>query len=688
MNDRNGLLAPTLCPERTFALVVGVERYRIGHGWNLPGPASDALRFAAWLTGPGKVPPGNIQLLVSPLDAGRLDWSATPGLTELARSHRSATEANVKDVLLDRFARCDGDLLWIYWAGHGFVDGRQELVLVCSDAHDKETRHLNLDAALRWWRSDRVEWPRFRLQAALVDVCRVDPPRNMKPGSVDYGSDKTVAERRQFRLYACRNGEPAKNDRERESGQFTEVLLDALRDRSSAESVTELDAVARIVQEQFEELRGRDEAWQVPQFIKDRDWNGSSFLDHGMPQLPKAARLDQRAWNGLGEAVGDHALPWHTYDAYAWAFRAAGCITPVEDRLPADSLIEIARDLDERPGRIPDIPLTVPFVRFLAERAEPVDRAWGDGLRAWVEETQERLGVPALPLPPPPHHSTVLHVLLEPAAEETYWVRMLRLRDTLVSVWESGNTPLSLDEMREALGRQLKATQEALRAERTVRGGSVVERVEFHVPFELLDVAFDQWNIPAGRGGRTRPLGLLHQVVVRCPDEREETRAVWEDKWFWLRTQGGRHPKAVRVLKDADLKSAALVPRLRNREAAACLVADLPGSRTTDLLDAALDGGVPAAVWWRGGIPAAEDAAERQELTRLIEPDADDRPTMNVLTLPKRIHDLRLDRADTIGTTGGDHSGPVLLWDDPERTVETRSLHGSPATNPAHSDRP
>ncbi|MFF9867695.1 hypothetical protein ACF1G0_20095 [Streptomyces sp. NPDC013953] len=681
MTHDSGILPPTLCPERTFALVVGVEKYDLGPRLNLRGPASDALRFAQWLTGPGRVPPANVHLLLSPLSPESLDWTATPGLTELETQQRPATEAQVKGALLGELARCDGDMLWIYWAGHGFLGDRQEMVLVCSDAHEGEIRHLNLDSALRWWRTDKVKRPRFGLQAALVDACRVNEPRNMNPGSTEYGAGKVLAGRRQFQLYACRPGEAAANDPDRGAGRFTEILLDELRRRTPAACITGLAGIAGDIHDRFEELHRKGEAWQLPRFVRDRDWDESSFLDHGLPVPRRAVRLDQSAWDDLGEVFADRPLPRHTYDAYAWAFKVTDCTTPVHQGLPGESLVDIARDLDERQGGRPDIPLTLPFVRFLGARAMTTDQRWGRRLAAWVGRTQHRLRVPALPPPPPPSRSTaVLHLRLDPAAEDedAYFARIWLRRETTTALWEAEDRPLGLDEVREALARQLKRVRETIGSTARHGGCPDVERIEVHVPFDLLDVPFDQWTVPGRRPGTTRPLGLLHQVVVRCPEERHGTRPVWESKWWWLRTQGGRHREAVRLVRDTEL-TGTLGLTLGNGTAPACVVADTSGPRTAEVLDATLEGGVPVAVWWRGDGPAGR-STDDAELAALLEPDGDGTPTANVLALPRKVHELRLSRAASRGTAEDSTGRLALLWDDPDGTVHTQSLHGSPAS--------
>ncbi|MFD6970520.1 hypothetical protein [Streptomyces sp. NPDC059949] len=739
-------LPPALGPRRTFALVAGVERYDISHRWNLRGPARDALRFARWLTGPAEVPPGNVRLLLSPLDEpDALDWSDSPAMADLRTAYRPATEENVKSALLDELPQCDGDLLWIFWAGHGYLGPRQELMLPCADARPSQIRHLNLDSALRWWRTDLVKQRRFPLQAALVDSCRVDAPRDTRWnfGNNDYGGGSSVPGRRQFRLYASREGEAAQNDAERGAGRFTEALIGELGGHSVRESVSGLPVAARSIHRTFRELRERGEGWQLPQFLVDRDWDACSFLDDDLPgtALPRAGRLDQQAWDGLGELFEGRDLPACAYEAYAWAFKAAGCTTPVRAGLPGDGLLEVAQDLDERQGGRGGMPLAVPFVRFLADRSATAgDAQWAARLRDWVRATRERLALPVLPPPPPPPRTTVVHVRLEtpPDGGTGYLARMWLRGERAEHIWESESEPVRLDAVREELVRQLALVGGASGSDPGAADGvrqsyGTVDRVEFHVPYELLDADFDQWPVPRGPAGRRRALGLLYQVVVRCPQERADTRAEWHTSWRWLCAQGGRHPDAVRVVEDAEVTDA-LGMELAGGPAPACVLAQTTAAPHAGLLEAVLEGGVPVAVWRRGGgasppalldllAPAAqtgpagpagpagpEGPAGPGGRAGSAGPDADapagpdhGRPgagpatghaagpvighaagpgpgALDVLALPARLREVRRAAAGAAAgavrarqpLSGGDQL--VLLWDDPDDVPGLRSL--------------
>ncbi|WP_329377799.1 caspase family protein [Streptomyces sp. NBC_01351] len=693
-----GPLPPGLGPRRTFALIAGVERYALGPGWNLRGPARDALRFAHWLTGPAQVPPDNVRLLLSPIDEpDTLAWPDSPPMDVLRAAHQPATEGNMRTALFDELPKRDGDLLWIFWAGHGFLGPRDELMLPCSDARSTDIRHLNLDSALRWWRTDLVAHRRFPLQAALVDACRVDVPRASRLNfvNIDYGGGSSVPGRRQFRLYASSKGETAENNAEREAGRFTEALLTELGQRSVLEGVTGLAASARTIHRTFREERERGGGSQLPQFLVDRDWDACSFLDEDLPGSapprpapPRATRLDQAAWDGLGPLFAGHVLPRHAHEAYAWAFKAAGCTTPVGGGLPGDTLLDVVQDLDERQGAgagSTAMPLAVPFVRFLADRATALDPDWAARLLEWVRDTRARLALPVLPPPPSPAPRTVLDVRLDvpPGGEDGFLVRMWLRADGTRQVWESEGAPLALDAVREELVRQL-ALLGGARAGDPAPGQpyAAVDRIEFHVPYELLDADFDQWPVPRGPARRRRALGLLYQVVVRCPEERADTRAEWHTKWRWLCTRGGRHPEAVRVVGDAEAATDTLGLELAGGPAPACVLAHTTTAPHEGLLEAVLEGGVPVAVWRRGG------GAPAPALLDLLAPAGPDgRPDpgeLDVLDLPARVREVRRAAAGVGGGAAGGIVRPgqlpsgedrlVLLWDDPDDVPGLRSL--------------
>ncbi|MEU8781016.1 hypothetical protein [Streptomyces sp. NPDC048637] len=644
-------------PSRVFALVVGIETYDVSHRWDLAGAARDAERFAGWLTGPAGVPAGNVRLLLSPL--GR------PGGDRARRKHQRPTQENVERALFKELPSCDGDLLWLYWAGHGYLDASHQLLLPYADATQNFTSHLNLEAALRWWKSNRLPNGRFHRQIAIGDACRVDAAGAAKLafGPSEYGPGRTDPKRRQFRLYASHAGEAAQNLADRGAGRFTETLLQHLQEETLEAAVANLAGIARSVQTDLQLLRQQGLAWQEPQFIIDRDWSGSAIFgdrwkdpgDHG----PRAPGLDQRAWTDLGTLLRGRDIPPFTYDAYLWAFEVTGCAPPAHRSLPAGELTEIARDLDNRHGGRPDLPLTLPFVRHLAERSD--DAQWAEEARTWVDATRSRLDAAPVPAPPAPApEGTSLHVRLaeDSEADGVLWVRMwLYRRAAFEAVWESEH-PLRMAEIRTRLGEQLLA-----------RSADLPGRIEFHVPQDLLTEAFECWRLPIGRRGKTIELGCQYEVLVRCPDERTGiTRDQWRRKWQWLKQHGGEHPRAVRELCDDDV-FAELAVSLQEPGPPVCVLAEVSDRLLVETLDALLDAGVPIAVWPRGG--ATDDAGLSAVLAA---GRVDGRHVgIDVRRLPAVLKRLRIPGPERQEVRTSPQS-LVLLWDDPERVPERRSL--------------
>ncbi|WP_405851932.1 caspase family protein [Streptomyces sp. NBC_00090] len=659
----------SVSPGRVFALVVGIEEYEVGHTWNLPGAARDALRFAQWLTGPAGVPPAHVRLFLSPLESTSLGWDAAPRLAELRGTCRQARREEVEDALIRDLPECDGDLLWIFWAGHGFTDSRNDMLLPYADARRKDGRHLNLESTLRWWKSDEVGPPRFRLQVALVDACRVKSPPGF--GTSDRNPGGTVPRRHQFTLYASREGEEAQNLAHRGAGQFTEVLLQELAEKTLDESVQGLVHIARSMQDRFRELEAQNLGWQIPQFVRDRDWDGSSILGGDALGTSRAPRIDQQAWDQLRQLFRkyEHELPHRTYDAYRYAFEIADCDVP-SPFLPAGTLTEIVWDLDGRQGRRTDLPLTVPFVRYLAGSAQETDPAWAAELDAWVSATSKRLGVGAFALPPATEGRPELYVRLKDGASEgTYLTRMLLHHEDFRNLFEPED-PLDLDAVRRELTVQLLD----LAGGDTIPGGNAesrpfrgVDRIEFDVPLELIDTEFESWTLPIGRMSKHRELGRLYEVVVRCSGERTGvSHEAWLQKWRWFMAHGGLHPHAVRKLTDADVTKD-LGYMLQDDAPPVCVLGEVSDPWLGEFLDGVLDAGVPIAVWRRGGPPVPDGPGGG--LAHALTEEAG----IDVGSLPEKLKRMRNSRSTSEEPPSWRHP-LALLWDDPNRRPGPQSL--------------
>ncbi|MDL2080552.1 caspase family protein [Streptomyces sp. GXMU-J15] len=646
--------------ERTYALVVGVEHYgAVSREWRLPGAAHDAHRFARWLTTCAQVPPANVRLFLSPLPGTTL-----PDTDDLP-PHRPATEANIKHALLTDLPSRDGDVLWIYWAGHGFVNGIDDPILPYADASAASISNLNLGSALRHWRSDSVSTGRFRHQIALVDACRVEERRvpALRFEQTTFREGLRVGGREQFVLYATRPGEVAKNRQGSPAGLFTQALLERLDGLSLEESVGRLTDIAQSLQRDFDDRRRNGQARQTPTFEIHRGWHDSAVLT--APDADDTSpRLDQPAWDRLAALARQHPLPACAHDAYRWAFDVCRVSAPVGNALPEGGLTEIVRDLDDRMGR-PELPLALPFVRYLAAHAP--DRAWGARLDSWVEETRLRLrAAPVPPAPAPPQEPGALHVQLgrAPLEQDAYLVRIWRYRGRFTSEWESGGS-LPLSSARGEVGRQIAQLVERFVEEDPEGIAPDIERVEFHIPHDLLDEDFENWSVPAGAEDSGEPVGVLFEVVVRCPDQRKGVaRQKWRAKWRALERQGpgGWEAPGANASQPVWLLSGNEVPGnlsalLQAQDLPVCVLAAVERDRLGDVLKAVFSSGVPVAVWRRG---EPSDGAPGDLTTALVPPGEPIDPRK----LPGTVRALRIAAQHPV----------VLLWDDPNRRPDSGRL--------------
>jgi hypothetical protein len=110
----------------------------------------------------------------------------------------------------------------------------------------------------------------------------------------------------------------------------------------------------------------------------------------------------------------------------------------------------------------------------------------------------------------------------------------------------------------------------------------------------------------------------------------------------------------VHQVSDDDV-SEELADSLQLTEPPVCVLAEVTEPRLMDALDAVLDGGVPIAVWHR---PSAGPAEPIRTALTAQAPDA-----LDVRTLPTRLRKARVDGRPL-----------ALLWDDPGRVPERRSL--------------
>ncbi|MFE6194812.1 caspase family protein [Streptomyces sp. NPDC057838] len=210
-------------PDRVHALIVGIERYDAGPGWDLPGPARDAVAFHRLLRAAG-VPEEQLRLHLAPL----------PPFVP-AVPHRPADRTTLRRVLVRELPRDRGDVLWVWWGGHGVLDRAGHLRLFCADATTADKLGIDLDSALDRYAGDAV--PGFGEQLWVVDACESFeedlafreplPPDALPAGRRNHAHRQTL-------LRAAGRGRVAANDPERGTGLFSEILLGLLAEEAAA----------------------------------------------------------------------------------------------------------------------------------------------------------------------------------------------------------------------------------------------------------------------------------------------------------------------------------------------------------------------------------------------------------------------------------------------------------------------
>ncbi|HKP51288.1 MAG TPA: caspase family protein, partial [Chloroflexia bacterium] len=284
-------------PVRTFALVVGIEKYDEGPDWDLNGPASDATKFTDWLLAQ-QIPAENIRLFLSPLDknASLLDRpkpSAAP-----------ATRENIYKALTSDLRSKDGDLIYIFWSGHGIVDTDRTRRLIYADATHETMQNLDLMSLLVSLTSDY--FPAFPRQVGFVDTCAnyvTDLREAYTLPTEVFPRTSSFLPREQFLLLAAREGEIAENISSRATGLFTEKLLEELAQVSKTQWPPDMAALAAKLKEIFDELRKKNPTVQTPSYIQSMggdDVKLGVVPNKSMPQQPAlphedlATRLQRR----------------------------------------------------------------------------------------------------------------------------------------------------------------------------------------------------------------------------------------------------------------------------------------------------------------------------------------------------------------------------------------------------------
>ncbi|MER5262751.1 hypothetical protein ABTZ99_11835 [Actinosynnema sp. NPDC002837] len=634
----------TASPERTIAIVVGIEEYAAGGRWRLDGPVPDACRFTAWLLSRG-VPPSNITLLTAPLEQNR----------HLVEEHRAggvdvvdARAETVRERLITRLPEEHSDLLLVHWGGHGVIDERNERRLIYNDSRAHDRRNLNVTRLLALLRS--APYRGHPHQRIIIDSCLTSARETgWRTGLPDesFQPNDTLPAVDQLSLFAASDGERAKNDDALQTGLFSNAVLESLGQVPDEQWPPDFTDVRRDVGTTFETLRAERRTRQVPSHIWFRGGSDEDYLVFTTePRSPSAgagalglALLTPAEYTELRRILRVGA-PADLRGPFREATRSV-------ELSPPDNPDDVRSVVDALRKPVNPLPLFEFLVRFAAATDDDVTR---DRLWEWIE----RVGPPYVDVDllrdlDAQLHRTFLLVrlepdLIDPGYRTTVW-RYLGDDGRQVAVSPG---PWRLGQVADALGDLLADFDPADKAAPPV--------VEFMVPTDMVDETVDE--LPVRLARQEVPLGAACPVVVR-PLERSDNPAwrtahavAWakvadfhaydEHAIHWIEHEPGDPPLDPTVLHGRVCAALAYACRDAGRK---------------DVLHRLFDAGLPIALWHRAGRPTGRDVLHQVLRGQPL------------VELPDVVHGQR---DSSRRTARPDHPGRdlVLLWDDPTRVPD------------------
>jgi hypothetical protein len=192
-------------PERTAAVIVGIETYQDENFPRLDGVADDARKFAEWLVDHG-VPADRVLLFLS-------DGSHTPQPRHVFNCDGKPVEIHVRPANLDDIRKAFPDeilewrrlgeigLLIVFWAGHGFLEKNDKRMLDFANVRSWARQPLNFTSLMEHMKAPPYPF----LQVAFVDACAVYAKSQGKPsweyGELSFPVNSKCDNFKQFMLY-------------------------------------------------------------------------------------------------------------------------------------------------------------------------------------------------------------------------------------------------------------------------------------------------------------------------------------------------------------------------------------------------------------------------------------------------------------------------------------------------------
>ncbi|MBD2692004.1 caspase family protein [Anabaena catenula FACHB-362] len=266
----------TAKPERTYALVVGIEKYQ-NPDFNVKnggGPAIDALKFYTWLIQCG-VPRDNICLCLSYLEENKHLFST------LNAQNNHPTEANIDKLITEFLLPKEGDLIYIFWAGHGLIDFERTRRLLCADAVNDNWRNIDFKSLQDFLNSRS----KIQQHIYIIDACANYIRESQRNELIDIGG-KTFPrgdrkpDIKQFILLATREGEKAIVNSPEKTGYFSQAVREALGQEPPDIWPPDMLSVADKVKQQFASLNKQQVTTQLPTYYFYQTGDGDRYSEN------------------------------------------------------------------------------------------------------------------------------------------------------------------------------------------------------------------------------------------------------------------------------------------------------------------------------------------------------------------------------------------------------------------------
>ena len=376
-------------PQRTYALIVGIEKYVEGR--DLDGPASDALKFADWLL-TRNVPIDNIQLYISELSKPDI-VNNNQSLQLLWGKTQKATFDNIRTAITEVIPKNKdkGDLLYIFWGGHGVTIGRDERRFFYDDGF----QNLNLNYLLESLNSDFFGI--LDRQILIFDACANYYSKQLTSlPDYKFPCGEQVEDRKQVVLLATEKGSMSINLDKEKTGLFSKILLQELNKQDNLLSTESINKIIENVQNIFNKDHKND---QRPVFLSYEDQYGNRPSRMALTKSAKQFDILDSQWQEFVKII--NVLKWHNISRYYYQFLSIyrdnndpeGNYTDLSKENNFDYLKEILLEIKLDRNHESNLPLVVEFAQFLFESQQSDLLAIKNELNQWINQTSQELGI-------------------------------------------------------------------------------------------------------------------------------------------------------------------------------------------------------------------------------------------------------------------------------------------------------